>query len=1149
MLHKLNYDILLTYSFADSFEAEELASALNDAGLRIWFDQWELIPGQSQEEAWRKALAASGIVCVCVGASDPLSESLSGQVLRSKENIDKLFPVLLPGAPADHLPPELNKLPAIDLRNVELNGKVLSRVGDAVLGLEGKAAERADTLTVMNNIAVALRSSGDNEKAYAIHGKVLAIRKRVLGEHHPDTLASINNLASTLSAEGKLKEAQQLLEGALEVSQKTLDKQHEATAFSGLVERGLSYFGRESSAQAAASVKQLAPQLRGNLYGTLAAQGKLIRQDRKTALVQLAKEILRGRQSPPRECLSLALELKKERTFGYARRVLKLALRNLKNLPADSDPKLRLKLTQQLALCTFKDPDLVLELRLDQALNILCEVDNLETTFDADTLGLAGAINKRKWEVDGQLRHLVRAYHYHRRGYEQGIANDFGYNAINTAFLLDLLAFWDEQEAEHAGGKSYASEQRREESRKIRTEIIRELPPLLDKEGYEWLKNEWWFYSTIGEAYFGLQEYQKAVDWLVHRRPGDLNVPEWEYESTARQLAWLARLQCDVEIEDPAFTETEAWRVLQEFLGDNARAVRSAFLGKIGLALSGGGFRASLFHIGVLARLAELDVLRHVEVLSCVSGGAIIGMHYYLELRRLLQSKPDREITRDDYVDIVKRIQRDFLAGIQRNVRSHVTGSLLTNVRMLYERNYSRTLRAGELFERFIYSRVADGEGKAPRWLNELSIKPAGEKDYFMPQYDNWRRAAKVPVVIINTTTLNTGHNWQFTTSWMGESPAGIAPDVDSNERLRRMYYADAPYAYTRMRLGYAVAASASVPGLFEPLALPGLYPDRVVQLIDGGFRDGQGTLALLEQDCNVVLASDGTAHVQSRRGPAADFLVTFLRAFGVLVSSLREAKFYELKARRMSARLRGLMYVHLKKDLDIKTIDWIGSTDPAENADSNRSPRDLTSYGISKSVQKLLAEVRADFDCYTDVEAYALMTSGYRMTEREFADSIKGVPTNDDVRVDWEFLQIEPVMNAETGPAHQELLRLLRVGQDLWFKAIKVSPFLRVASAIVALALVVAVVLGIVWNPITYGTETLGALMKVVLVLIALFIVEVIFSFALLKRNPIDHVLNVGKLIFDFPAALFRLLITDRVFLASGSFKRLLSLTKRSDT
>jgi predicted acylesterase/phospholipase RssA len=50
-------------------------------------------------------------------------------------------------------------------------------------------------------------------------------------------------------------------------------------------------------------------------------------------------------------------------------------------------------------------------------------------------------------------------------------------------------------------------------------------------------------------------------------------------------------------------------------MGGNSAAAMSFLLGKVGLALSGGGFRASLFHIGVLARLAELDVLRH-KVLS-----------------------------------------------------------------------------------------------------------------------------------------------------------------------------------------------------------------------------------------------------------------------------------------------------------------------------------------------------------------------------------------------------------------------------------------------------------------------------------------------------------------------------------------------------
>ena len=50
---------------------------------------------------------------------------------------------------------------------------------------------------------------------------------------------------------------------------------------------------------------------------------------------------------------------------------------------------------------------------------------------------------------------------------------------------------------------------------------------------------------------------------------------------------------------------------LTYFLGldeDDPSLARSVLRGgKVGLALSGGGFRASLFHLGVLARLAELD--------------------------------------------------------------------------------------------------------------------------------------------------------------------------------------------------------------------------------------------------------------------------------------------------------------------------------------------------------------------------------------------------------------------------------------------------------------------------------------------------------------------------------------------------------------
>src|SRR5688572_8897831 len=46
-------------------------------------------------------------------------------------------------------------------------------------------------------------------------------------------------------------------------------------------------------------------------------------------------------------------------------------------------------------------------------------------------------------------------------------------------------------------------------------------------------------------------------------------------------------------------------------------------LNRTGLALSGGGYRAMLFHAGALLRLNELGWLRRIDRISSVSGGSI----------------------------------------------------------------------------------------------------------------------------------------------------------------------------------------------------------------------------------------------------------------------------------------------------------------------------------------------------------------------------------------------------------------------------------------------------------------------------------------------------------------------------------------------
>jgi len=46
---------------------------------------------------------------------------------------------------------------------------------------------------------------------------------------------------------------------------------------------------------------------------------------------------------------------------------------------------------------------------------------------------------------------------------------------------------------------------------------------------------------------------------------------------------------------------------------------------------------------------------------------SVVGAHYYLEVRHLLQTKSDSEIKKQDYIEIVRRVANDFLAGVQRN--------------------------------------------------------------------------------------------------------------------------------------------------------------------------------------------------------------------------------------------------------------------------------------------------------------------------------------------------------------------------------------------------------------------------------------------------------------------------------------------------
>lgn len=83
----------------------------------------------------------------------------------------------------------------------------------------------------------------------------------------------------------------------------------------------------------------------------------------------------------------------------------------------------------------------------------------------------------------------------------------------------------------------------------------------------------------------------------------------------------------------------------------------------IALCLSGGGFRAALFHLGALRRLNELGGLSQVDTISPVSGGRTVSAH----LAQRTDNWPERGKVIEDWE---KRIEEPLRALARRNLRT-----------------------------------------------------------------------------------------------------------------------------------------------------------------------------------------------------------------------------------------------------------------------------------------------------------------------------------------------------------------------------------------------------------------------------------------------------------------------------------------------
>ena len=335
--------------------------------------------------------------------------------------------------------------------------------------------------------------------------------------------------------------------------------------------------------------------------------------------------------------------------------------------------------------------------------------------------------------------------------------------------------------------------------------------------------------------------------------------------------------------------------------------------------MSGGGYRAALFHLGALRRLNELGVLSKIDTFTSVSGGSIMAAQLATWLTRA-EREPGRPV--EGFEGGVAAPMRAFAA---RNVR---TGAALAR---LHPRNW---LVPGAQSEALA---EAYAQGPAPGRLDELPDKP---RFAFLASDMRFR------------------DQWVFDTG------------------LRRVGSSAAGYGgLGGWTLAQAVAASSCVPGAFgvvhakqDPAALTGgsygeADRDRLVReidLSDGGMFDNLG-LEPVWRDHETVLVSDAAPSFKPE--PDVGWLWSALRQGVILLEQATEVRKRWLVSSFISEELRGAY--------------WGIASRPA-SYELEPEP-EAYSYPL---IRDFIAPIRIDLDVFSPGEIAVLENHGYLMAE-----------------------------------------------------------------------------------------------------------------------------------------------------------------------
>jgi NTE family protein len=356
----------------------------------------------------------------------------------------------------------------------------------------------------------------------------------------------------------------------------------------------------------------------------------------------------------------------------------------------------------------------------------------------------------------------------------------------------------------------------------------------------------------------------------------------------------------------------------------------------IGLALSGGGFRAMLFHAGALLRLNELGVLSRVARISSVSGGSIAAGFLASVWATLKPVNGVFDQFQQKYVEPILAFSREKI-----DVADILTGLLpWTSAAQQVAASYDKSL------------------------LHDKTLQDLPDQ----------------PCFVFCATNIQTGVLWRFSKPYAGDYVAGRF---------------DKP----NLPLSTAVTASSAFPPFLSPLVLtppagsitdwphqrpgaggivdPTPYRSRVL-LTDGGVYDNHG-LEPIEKRYMTLLVSDGGAPFGRAPDVKTDPIGQLRRVLDVTDNQVRA-----LRRRDIVARFQAAEAAQAAGNLKSDGVDpyarfgsyWGIDTDPSKVAPAGALP-------CFRATTATLAELATRLSDLGEMQSKQLINWGYAISDR----------------------------------------------------------------------------------------------------------------------------------------------------------------------